>query len=460
MLSRPDTKSHEVVLFSKCTGLNDSLETTAAAYLPDGTTDVIACLNVTTTPEGKLVKVPALSTVFAHSTAVDELTAGLRMFVQNGTDLSEFDGTSLTPLVSAPTFTAGVKSKYVHTPIDLRVRVSTGISHKLKNGLTSTAALTLGTYVGPANSRSSVFEKMPDFTGAFLYNARLISYFGNFLQYSEPYNYDLWHLTDNQIGSKNAIVQAGQIPGCVVTMHSDGINAYFCGDISKVENKTFYPCSPIAGTLYSGFLSKVYESAHVFLCADGVYVLDATGKLVNLTVANTDHLDTLNTSYNTVSVENGKYLAYGNAVCVEYDFQVKALLIRSTFGITTSCFWNKQQYFGSGVNIVKQLDTQNTGTLVTTVQLPYSDFFLPFHKQIRFLYFTGKITGPAFITVRNQYGQSVTKDISNIGYVQNYKITGLRTCKGPRLSVEITTQSGEFKLEELRAAFNTCSNYN
>jgi hypothetical protein len=442
---------HEVMLFTKCTGLNDSLETSAAAFNVDGVTDVIGCLNVTVTPEGKLVKVPELTEILTHTDVIDELTAGTRMLAQSASGLSEFNGTNFTPLLNSPSFTPGVKATYIHTPIDVRIRTAPAVQHKLVKGAVSTSAITLGSYAGPATSRSSAFSKMPDFTSGFVFNSRLYAAFGNFLQYSEEYYYDLWHLGDGHIGSKNAVLQSGQIPGCVITIHSDGVTGYFGTGPEDFQRK-FFPCSVISGTLFSGFLSKVYDSAHVFMCTDGVYILTADGKLVNLTVANTDHLDILNTSYSAVTVVDGKYLAFGNLCCIEYDFQVRALLLRSTFDIKSTCLWNNKQYYGSGKKLLAYGVKQDT-TMPASVRLPFNDFGDQRNKQIRVLYFTGKITGSASVVVRNQYGNSITRDVSNIGYVQNYRLSGLRSCKGQKLSVEFIVKHGEFKLEELRATF-------
>ena len=190
------------------------------------------------------------------------------------------------------------------------------------------------------------------------------------------------------------------------------------------------------------------------MCSDGVYIVTTDGKLTNLTVDNTDKLDVLNTVYHTVKVVDGKYLAFGDSVCVEYDLKVKGLYTRSNDGIKCSGIYQNTTYFGSGLDVV-YLDTENDNLLSIpiSVQLPYNDFGIPQYKQFRFLYLTGTITGSATVTVRNQYGDSVTKDISNIGYVQNYKIDSIRTCKGPKLSVEFNCTSGMFRLEELRGAY-------
>ena len=449
-------QKNEAILFSSCTGLNDSEEASDAKYTPDGVTDVIGCINVTTTAKGKLVKVPALVPVLTHTSNIDELSAGSRMFVQSGTGIGLCDGSVITPLSVPPVVVPGAKAVFIHTPVDTRIRVNSTDRYKVPSAGTAAAVLAVG--VNPVPVTSAVLEKMPDFTGGFVLGAKLYTAKDKFLQYSEDYSYDLFNIGNNFIGNKNAVLQCGQVPGCIATLHADGVTAYLGTGPHDFEKK-FFPCAVIPGTLYSGFISKVYESAHTFLCSDGLYVLRADGSFVNLTVANTQYLGNLNSVYNTVTVIGGKYLAFGNSLCVEYDFTVKALLLRGTAGVTASCQFEEKTYTAAG-NVLSTYSTaQSTEKLTCKVTLPYSNFGTPEYKQIRFLYFTGKVTGSAKVTVRNRFGDSAVTDVSNIGLTQKRKITGLRTCKGPELSVEIEVRSGLFSLEELTCAFMTCSNF-
>lgn len=447
-------RPHEAILFKNCTGLNDSAQMSDAKYDIEGNTDLIGCMNMTVTDKGKLVKVPALVSKLVMPSAIDNISAGTRMFVQSGTGIGEYNGiATVTPLTVSPVCVPGTKAKFIHTPIDARIGVTAG-QYKVAKASSSAVELSLGTHAGPVTSK--VFSKMPTFNSGFVFNSKLYSAFGNFLQYSEDYYYDVWNLGDSFIGSKNEVLQSGQVPGCVITVHEDGVTGYF-GTGPHDFVKKFFPCSVINGTLFSGFISKVYDSAHVFLCTDGVYVLTADGKLSNLTVTNTHKLNILNTTYNTVIIQDGKYLAYGNTVCVEFDFQLKVLLIRGTLGITASCLWNNKAYYSSGVMLAELGTGDATGAVDCSVKLPYNDLGTDEAKQLRFVYFTGYIGGTAEIVVRNQFGQSVTKDISNLGYVQNYKITGLRECKGNKLSLEVLSHTGIFKIEEIRATFLNCS---
>lgn len=452
----PKNGNSEYKVFTKCTGLNDSTQITSVAYTPDGVTDITSCVDMTVTPEGKLVKAPALVNVFTHDTAITDIVAGNRMLIQDSVLLNSFNGTTVTPLTNSPTLQVGVKAKYISTPLDIRFSVG-GEQYKVLNSANVVSTLALGTYVGPDISK--VFSKMPVFTSGFMLGAKLYSTYGKFLQWSEDYSYDLYNIADNFIGHTSDILQSGAIPGCVVTLHATGVTVY-SGNGPHDFIKTWYPCSVINGTLFSGFISKVYEYAHVFMCNDGVYIITSDGKLANLTVKNTDSLNTLNTSYNTVRIVDGKYLAYGNTVCVEYDFQVKGVFLRSTRSIIASCAFNNKNYFAAGLTLNTLSDSENTAATTCGVTFPYNDFGTDQTKNIRFVYFTGKITGTASVTVRNQFGQSVTKDISNIGYVQKYKITGLRPCKGNKLSLEFSSSSGAFKIEEISVETIACSSRN
>lgn len=447
-------RTHQVILFKRCTGYNDSEYSHDVRYDLEGNTDIIGCENMTTTPDGKLVKVPALSTVANSVAAIDEVTAGSRMFVQAGAGISEYTGTAIVPLTVSPVVVAGNKAKYIHTPLDTRIAVSAGVQYKIPAATSSAVPIALGTYTGPAVSTQ--FSKMPDFSGGFVLGSKLYIHAGKFLQYSEDYSYDLWSLGDGFIGHQSTITASGKIPGCVIAMHVNGVTAYLGTGPHDFQMK-FFPCLPLAGTLFSGFVSKLYDSAHVFLCNDGVYVLTADGKLSNVTLSNTTRLSLLNTSYNTVVLVGGKYLAFGNSKCVEFDFVTKAMTLRDTAGITSSCLWNDTAYFGSGNVLGKFATADNDGTLNCKVQLPYNDFGTDENKHIRFVYITGYIGGDAAITVYNQDGISATKYISDLGYVRNYKVDGLSRCKGNKLSVELVSTSGIFKLEEVRATFVNCS---
>jgi hypothetical protein len=467
-------KTHEAVLFSKCKGLNDNFQTTAAYYDEKGLTEVIGCRNLTVTHEGKLIKVPALETVITHDDSIDVLTAGSssRLFMQSGSTLHVVTGTDIpishvvgspgfTSITGLQNFTAGVKAKYIHTPIDTRVSYATAGNdptaikqYKVPVATVVGTELALGTYAGPPTTKA--FAKMPLFSGGFVHNSKLYASYGSFLQYSEDYYYDVWNIGDGFIGSATPVLQSGAIPGCVLTMHSNGVTAYF-GTGPHDFVKKFYPCKPLEGTLYSGFVSKVYDYVHCFLCYNGFYTLEANGKLTNQTLGSTDYVFKINNSYNSCGIHDGKYLAFGSTSCVEFDFLNKALLLRDNFGITTCAFWDNELYLGAGVALKHFApdEVEDSTKVISSVRLPFNTWGVDNNKQTRFLYFTGNITGTVDFILRNQNGDSVTKTISNVGYVQNYKVTSLRTVRGNKLSVEIVSKSGKFKLEELRASFMT-----
>jgi hypothetical protein len=436
----------------QCTGLNDSIETTDQTYTAEGVTDLRDCLNVTVTPSGKLVKINQLSQVLAVADTVD-ISAGTDMFVTAGTVLKKFDGTNLVTLTGTPTFNNS-KGKFIHTPIDSRFEVAAVDPYVSKNGTTTAAACALGTYAGPQTFKS--FSRMQDFDFGFVFSGRLFTVKGKFLQFSEKYNYDVFNVADDYFGFKDEILQAGQIPGCIILMHKDSITTLVGSDVGNFI-KTTHACRPLVGTLWSGTATKVVEDVHVFTCADGIHIVGADGKLANLSVERTDRLDRLNTVYNTAIVTvDGKYLAYGDSCCIEYDFVVKSVLIRNTQSILASCRHKGEDYFATPTGIYRQSGTMDA-TSICTVALPYNDFGNALTKHIRYIYFTGELTGAAEFITRNQFGGAVTHQVNNLGYVQNHKIGSFRTCRGNKLSVEINVTDGRFKLEELTASYTMCS---
>lgn len=443
----------KAILFSKCAGLNDNLQTTAVEYNAEGITDIASCVNMSVTSDGKLVKPPTLNTAVSSTAAIDALVAGARMFVQTGTALKEFDGVVLKDITASPVFTPGTKAAYISTPLDVRVSLPAA-NYKVVGAATSAVLANVGSYNGPATSVQ--YAKMPPFAGGFVYNAKLYTHLGKFLQHSADYNYDLFDLGNGHIGHTYSIIQSGQIPGCILVTHEVGVSIYLDNGPGRFK-KVFVPCRVIAGTLCSGYIEELSDYAHIFMCYDGIRAVGSDGKVVRITADKLESAGALNTSYNTAALHSGKYLAFGNTVCVEYDFSNKAVMLRATSGVVTSCVWANKLYVGNGLNISTFSTADNTDSTPSSFTLPYNDFGVDQTKQIRFLYFTGKITGYASVIVRNQFGQSVIKDVSNIGYVQNFKISGLRKCKGNKLAVGFSSKSGAFKLEELRVEYYNCS---
>lgn len=451
-------KPTEVILFSKCTGINDSTETTGPQHSVEGVTDLRDSLNVTTTPEGKLIKVPALTAVATASVEniTDIVASNDFVYAHYNDGLFKLSGNVLTAVTNCPTLSDGVKVPYIKTPQDLRFSVGNS-GYKIKTASSAVELLTIGDYTGPATSKQ--FSKMPVFTGGFVLGPKLYTKYGKFLQFSEDYFYDLFNAADSHIGSNYTVLQCGQIPGCIITTHAEGVTGYF-GTGPHNFRKEFFPCKYIQGTLYSGNINKLEAKAHVFMCADGFYALTADGKLTNMSVEKTDKLNLLNTEYKTVVCVDGKYLAYGNLLCVEFDMQTKGMYYRGTNGVVCGDSFNGVAYLGSGKSVNKFETTDNADTSQCIVKLPYSDMGNTSDKQIRFLYFTGTLGTSTTFNVRNQFGVLASKVVTATGYVQNYKIEGLRLCKGPKLSVEIISDIGYFKLEELRAVYYPTSSRN
>lgn len=453
-------RKERAVLFSGCLGLNNNTQRTAAKYNEDGLTEVIGCKNLTVTPDGKLIKIPGFASVLTAAATIDNLAAGKRMFVQAGTSMKEFNGATLSALTVSPVFTAGVKGRFIFTPVDTRISVGSPVAtqYKIPHENNTAVVCALGN-LATLPSRSLTFSKMPDFAEGFVYTSKLYTVNladKRFLQYSEDYFYDVFNLADNFIGHKQvgAVLQAGAIPGCIAAVHETGVSCYF-GSGQNDFIKKFFPLKTVPGTMVSGFFAALNTYAHLLLCEDGVYTITADGKASNLTENRLTGLDKINTSYSAVLYADGKYLAFGNSKLIEFDLLQKTLMLHDNFSISSGCVWKNQAYFAVGDTLLKQNDeaTKNTAAVQTQVILPYNDFGTSRTKQIRFLYFTGEITGVAKFTVRSQSGSVASKIVSNIGYVEKYKIDGFRPCKGEKLSVEITTEKGFFKLEELRASF-------
>ena len=173
---------------------------------------------------------------------------------------------------------------------------------------------------------SKTFAKQPAYLQAFVYNAKMYSINAEdprFLQYSEDYHYDVYNLADNFYGHKNAIINASAIysekpgdSGCILCMHDDGVTLYDGPGPHDFTTK-FYACTPYKETMFSGFISKAYGYGHVFLATDGIYFIDPSGNVTNLTLNTLQYIDELNDSYTCSTVADGKYLAYGNHVCIE-----------------------------------------------------------------------------------------------------------------------------------------------
>jgi hypothetical protein len=249
-------------------------------------------------------------------------------------------------------------------------------------------------------------------------------------------------------------MQGGAIPGVMLATHSNGVTVYVgMGPIGEGFAKKFYPCAPIDNTLFSGLVSKVYGYSHIFLCSDGVYVVGQDGALINLTVEQIRDISALNSSYSSATVQAGKYLAFGNALGLEYDFRTKTLLKRSGFAIAGACVWNNVNYFAVGNRIVASgagIDT--TADFGCSLTLPYSDLSQRGKKSFECLYFSGTIAESATFTAADQEGESWSVVVEGpLVDVSRYRIMTPRGHLGNRISIKIACSSDAFRIEELAA---------
>lgn len=459
-------REQSAILFRKFLGLNDSVATTSQTMVtnprePDaGATECIDCLNITTTVDGCIEKVPSFITALETGAPITSLSAGSRLLFSDGTDTREWTGASTIvdrfPAVAGP---------IAHTPLDVRVSGATK-NYKSTNAAPSTATEALvGTTPTPATSMA--FAAMPLFAQAFVYNAKM--YLVNrtdtrFLQYSEDYAFDLYNLGDSHIGAQFPVLQAGCIasagswrakaPGLIATLHAEGVTVY-SGTSPLDFTKRFFPCPVIPGTLFCGFVNKTGEYGVTFLCADGVYFIAHDEKLTNMTEGRFTRASTLNTSYACATVtSDGKYLAFGDQCCVEYDFVTKSTALRDTQSVVAACTWGGTPYFAVGSQIV-EFGAQAT-TTPCSITLPFSDLSARGRKSFRGLYFTGTANGRWAITATDQSGASWSIDRTD----QFQNVTGqyIKVPKGylgNHVSIKVESLSGTFRLEELRAVVST-----
>ncbi len=447
----------EAHLFGKCLGLNDSkgFATQTNHPLPNdpnaGDTELIDCLNVTTTRDGALENVPPLVTVLTHSAALTSLSADKRFFYQDGINGMEWNGTNIFqrfPITDGP---------ICHTPVDVRICNQGNIYKSTDVDPYLMVPATVGNNPNPETSRP--LYGMPAYTSAFASNGLLYAVNATdsrFIQYSEDFHFDLWSLGDGFIGCQQPILQAGAIdsvkkehPGNVVLLHDISVTVLL-GTHPRDFQKKNYPCPVISGTLYSGFISKLLGFGHLFLCNDGVYLVDADGIISNLTIKTTSFLSSLNSVIYGVTVMDGKYLVYGNHCCLEYDFVTGTLLKRSA-GPTAATTWKGISYLATG-NLLQTFGTDDTLILPGLITLPYSRLGVDGAKSISDLYFTGSVRDSLTITCTDEHGMSWSKSVYDLGTVGNYRIKTPAKVMGNHLSFRLES-TGPFRLEKLRAAF-------
>lgn len=446
----------QAILFAKCLGLNDARNVATLKANPrTGATELSDCLNITTTPDGCVEKIAPFVTALTHTAPVTGISAGQRFLFQDSINTNEWTGTAVInrfPVVDGP---------IVHTAIDCRVSTPTTV-YKSVNASPAMQQAIVGTNPNPAASRT--FTAMPPYRQAFTYNG--IIYAVNktdprFLQYSENYHFDLWDIGSGFIGHTLPVLQTGSIlsgqpgiPGCIVATHTGGVSVY--AGTSKADFvKKFYPCQIINGTLYSGFIDKANEYGHLFLCNDGVYLIAADGTLTNLTGEATGHMETLNTAYTCATVQDGKYLAFGNSICVEYDFQTKTVLKRASFDVKAATIWQNKNYYALGSTVAAMgTEIDSSDSFSASLTLPLSDYGASGTKSIEALYFTGQGGDNLKITASDNAGKSWEIEEHDVGTVTDYRIKTPKGFLGNHISIKIDCLSGSFRMEELRAAFS------
>lgn len=451
----------QAILFSRCLGLNDSKAFgTHYANPKTGATELVDCLNITTTSDGAVERVAALVPVLTHTAPVTSISAGQRFVYQDAINTLEWNGTEVAAIGAVLT------GPVAHTPIG--VRVSAG--NKVYKSSIAGAALSEAVR-GDLNNLPDADKKpyfaQPAFKQAFECNGILYGINAadpRFLQHSEYGHFDVFAIGDAHIGHVAPILQAGAIPGVMICTHVDGVSVYTGRNMDDFVKK-FYACRVIDGTLFSGFIGKTYTTkdgshtyghCHVFMCVDGVYIVTGEGELINLTAARTSQLDVLNgayTPYLCATLQGAKYLAFGANVCVEYDFETNSVLVRNPVGVTAAAIWNNTNYYASG-STVAVMGTEVDADGSASLTLPFSDLGASGIKSLEALYFTGTIGGEVRFTATDQTGRFWSVTVEAIGTVSNYRIKTPRGMLGNHLSFTVDCVSGAFRMEELRAAFS------
>ena len=444
----------EALLFTKCLGLNDTVAQRTQKTDPEtGETELIDCLNVTTTPDGAIEKIPALVTAFTHTAPVTGLSAGSRFIYQDAINTREWNGTAHA------TIGAVLTGPVVHTPISVRLSSSTAVYKSLPGA--ALLAAPLGSLAALPDRDKRPYYAQPAFTKAFMYNGHLYGVNAadtRFLQYSEYANHDVWALGDSHISHEKAVLDGGAIvsekpgqTGCIMLTHASGISVYDGANANDFSQKSF-SVNALPGTLYSGFISKAYGYAHIFLGEDGIYAVDPDGVITNLTVSTFQHVKGLNTVYHAATVVGGKYIAYGDNVAIEYDFRTKSVLKRTGQGIVAATNWLGTGYVSSGATVSTFGASDQTEGDPASITLPYQNLGVNGTKGIQDLYFTGNFTGA--VTVTASAGDEVqwVKEFEGPGEVFNYRVKTPNKRLGNHISFKIET-SGAFRLETLKATF-------
>jgi len=442
------------ILFRRCLGLNDTgTFATQVMDVNSGTVELTDCLNITTTPDGCIEKIAPFVTALTHSAPLTDISVGTRFVYQDGTDTKEWDGVNVT------TIGAIMAGSVAHTSVDVRLATASKV-YKSDSGGAALLEATLGDTSNIPDT-SKPYYAQPVYKQAFTYNGIMYginSADPRFLQYSEYGHFDVYALGDSFIGHEKAILQAGAIPGVMVCIHANGVSAYTGENMAGFQKK-FYSCKPLDGTLYSGYIGKSYSSGgqtrtydygHVFLCADGVYLITVDGAMTNLSES-VSRIGTLNSSYSCATLHDSKYLAFGNSVTIEYDFETGSVLKRSTLGVVSATVWNNVNYYAVGSTISTAASSSDTGNITASLTLPFSEMGARGTKSLYSLYFTGTIGGTVTFTATDQQGKQWSVEVSDIGTVSNYRIKTPKGMLGNHISMKVDCLSGAFRMEELRA---------
>ncbi len=435
----------ESILFKTCLGYTDSTSLSSNAADPKtGKTQLTGCENMTVTSDGCIQTAPDPVAFVTHTGTVTRLSAGSRMVFGDGIDMYEVDAIGTTakrfPVCDGP---------IMHTPLD--VRVSSG--SKVYKSVNPTGAMTeavVGT--NPDPDTTIAYAKQPVFDGGFVYNGRAYCHKGKFLQYSKGYHYDLWDIGNGFIGHQFVCLQSGAVPGCIVVVHAEGLSVYVGGDpLSPDTVKRFCPLGCIDNTLFSGFISKAVGYGHIVMASDGVYMVAADGSLSRLTGDALDSAYALNNSYTAAVVAGGKYLAFGDQVAVEYDFQTKAIMLRSS-GVACGCVFDDTPYIGIGSTVSTLPATVGSGACSFTT--PYSNNGAEGRKSLEAMYLTGRFDGDLVITCIDQEQDEPIRwehEVEALGACQNRRVKLPKRTVGSRLSFKIAS-SGAMRVEEIRLA--------
>lgn len=446
---------HEAILFKNCLGLNDSKVIASQIADPKtGKTHLTAVQNMTVTDDGCIQTVPALETLINHTLPITRVSAGQRLFFSDDVDTYELIRGSATPVKRFPL----VSGPMLHTPLD--VRLSTGSKvYKSVHGNSAMVEALVGT--NPNADNSVEYAAMPVFTGGFMANSRAFVIDDKFIRYSMPYHYDLFDLGKDYMAFNLPVLQAGHIPGVYLAAHEYGVTVVMGGDPrdkNQPMQPKFYPCAYEAGTLFSGLISKAMGYGHVFLCADGVYMVGMDGAINRLSADNLDYADELNVTYSGAVVSAGKYLAFGDQVAVEYDFRTKAVMKRAS-GVSSAYVLGDIPYLAVGNDLVTlpALGMDDSGTC--SVTLPFSGLGTPGRKQMDSLYLTGEFKGDLMITLLDQQNpdepERWTEYASLDGVVQNYRVKLPKGTVGSKVAFRFEMELGSMRVEEIRATFGS-----